>query len=172
MGCLEEHLRQFDGKAVSCLTEAQVACRQNPDYPDELIRLCFDPRPLISDGASWILKAELEGGLRPSESQREAITHSLSKITSWQAALHLFQVVELLDLSATQAARFADWSRCYADHRRPFLRAWRLHATVTLNHQHPELGQDVRALLAEAEQDNAASVRARARQLRKALRLM
>lgn len=168
---LEEHLRDFDGKAISHLSETQMACRGMAVYLDDLIRLSFDPRALVSQGATWILKAELEAGICLSDRHLDDITRGLSGITSWQAALHLLQMVEMLGLTAAQAEAFAEWSQRYAGHPRPFLRAWSLHAQVVLGHHFLQSGRDVQALLAEADRDQAASVRARARQLRKALRL-
>ncbi len=171
MTCLEQHLLEFDGKAISCLSEAQVACGDAADYLDDLIRLCADPRPLVSAGATWILKAELETGKTLPDAHRDSLVQALPGITAWQATLHLMQVVDRLILTAEQGEVLAGWARQYADHKRPFLRAWSLHARVTLAHRFPRPDNDLQALLSEADQDQVASVRARARQLRKALQL-
>ncbi|WP_306115870.1 MULTISPECIES: hypothetical protein [unclassified Roseovarius] len=171
MTCLEQRLLEFDGKAVSCLSEAKAACGAGAGYLDDLVRLCFDRRPLVSSGATWILKAELEAGNRLGDSQRGEIVQALHRITSCQAALHLLQVADLLDLSAAEGSDVADWAGQYADHPRPFLRAWSLHSRVTLAHRFAGPGVDVQELLANAAEDEAASVRARAGKLRKALKL-
>lgn len=171
MTSLERRLLEFDGKNTSCLSEVQTACGDDAGYLDDLIRLCFDSRPLISAGATWILKAELQAGTALQDRHRDDITQGLSEISSWQAALHLLQVVELLDLTAVEVGAFSAWARQYADHPRPFLRAWSLHAGVVLGHRFSQPGSDVQALLAQADRDPAASVRARARQLRKLLQL-
>ena len=62
-GQLEQYLADYDGKAVSLLSEARAVCQTAPEYLEELVSLCVDPRPFVSDGATWLLKAELEDGL-------------------------------------------------------------------------------------------------------------
>lgn len=164
---LEQHLLKFDGRAVSLLSETRIACSSLPGYLDDLAALCFDPRKYVSDGATWIIKAELDDGVKLPPDATECIVASLGRIQSWQAALHLCQSVEKLSLSPAQAKRFVDWAKTYANHSRPFVRAWSLHARVVLRHKVPEFGQEVRRDLQAAEVDKAASVRARVRQLRK-----
>ncbi len=169
MSCLEEHLQDYDGKAVTLLSQAQVACRDAPGYLDDLIGLCADTRALISDGATWILKAELEAGQELTEPQRARLVAALGQIDSWQAALHLLQSVEMLELLEEEAAAFLSWADGHAAHARPFLRAWSLHARVVLGLRFPDLDIDPEAALSAADADQAGSVRARARQLRRRL---
>lgn len=168
---LEQHLLKFDGKAVSLLSETRIACNSLPGYLDDLIALSFDPRANVADGATWILKVELDDGTRLPPDAIQCIVASLGKIRSWQAALHLCQSVEKLSLTSAQAERFVVWARTYANHTRPFVRAWSLHARVVLGHKFPALEHEASMALQAAEVDQAASVRARARQLRKNLGL-
>ena len=125
---LESRLQDYDGVAVSILSEARIACRTAAGFHDDLIRLCCDQRPAIADGATWILKAELEAGVQLS------------------APLRL-------------------WLSPLLNHQRPFLRTWALDGLCHLPNagQEPEILQHLDAM----ENDPAASVRARARALRK-----
>jgi len=168
---LERQLLNFDGSAVSFLSEARTACKNSPSYLDDLVVLCFDPRPAVSDGATWILKAELNDCMNLPPELTERIIHSLCSIQSWQAALHLCQLVEKLNLTSAQADCFIEWAQTYASHSRPFLRAWSLHARVILGNRFPEYSHEAELALQAAEGDGAASVSARARQLRKLLAL-
>lgn len=168
MPTLEDRLLDYDGKTTSILSEAQSDCRRQPDFLDNVVKLCLDPNPLVSQGATWILKAELDAGTRLSQRHRADIVAALGSIANWQAALHLLQSVERLDLDARQGALFVDWAREYTHHSRPFLRAWSLHAIVALDIGMPELRCASAAALSMAERDPAASVRARARNLRRA----
>lgn len=168
---LEQRLVTYDGKAVSILSEAQAASRNTPNYLYDLVRLCFDPRTTMSDGATWILKAELEAGMDLPSDRVAQIVQSLDHIQSWQAALHIFQSIEYIDVTHEQAVRILDWAKQYAPHARPFLRAWSLHARAVLGQAFPDLKHEVGIALEAAGDDPAASVRARARQLRKGLGL-
>lgn len=163
---LERYLEEYDGKAVSMLSEARAACAGVPGYLDDLVALCLDPRPGVADGATWILKAEVEEGvLLPSELINQ-IADSLNKIHSWQAKLHLCQVADKLPVNAVQANRFTVWAKKLANHPRSFLRAWGLHVTIVFGLKFKKQRRDLKRVLDVADHDQAACVRARARQLR------
>ncbi|WP_371224356.1 hypothetical protein [Roseovarius sp. 2305UL8-3] len=166
MSQLETYLREFDGVAVSALSEARVAFRDAEGYLDEVIALCGHEEQLLSQGATWILKAELEDGAKLSPQQVSRVMAVLQKVTAWQAALHLCQCLDRLDLDPNQAQATIAWASSYSGHPRPFLRAWSLHVQVMLGCRVKTAWPHVRTVLEEAEHDTAASVRARARKLR------
>ncbi len=164
---LEQRLLEYDGIAVSIPSEARITCREEAGFQKELLNLCFDERTAVADGATWILKAELEDGWELPADLTEYLVASLEKLHSWQAILHLCQIVEFLHLTPAQATLFMKWARGYADYNRPFVRAWALHARVVLGRSFEEHRDEAEQALANAEKDPAASVRARARNLRK-----
>ena len=164
---LEHRLLEFDGVAVSILSEARMACREESGFHEELLALCFDERSAVADGATWILKAELEDGWELPSDLTDYLAASLRKLHSWQAILHVCQVVEYLLLTPAQASLLMKWVRRQAGHSRPFVRAWALHARVALGRRFKEHHDEAEQALARAEKDTAASVRARARNLRK-----
>lgn len=166
---LEQHLLEFDGKAISLLSEARVLCRDRPGYIADLMQFCTDPRAHVADGAAWIVKAEIDDGARLDSVALDPLVQHLGAVPSWQAQLCLCQAVSGFDLTADQAALFYAWADTLADHDRPFLRAWSLHARVTISQKHPDFRAQAKAALNAADQDKAASVRARARNLRKGL---
>ncbi|MBA4613418.1 hypothetical protein H1W37_17290 [Stappia taiwanensis] len=169
MDDLEDGLRKFDGTAISSLSEIRAACRGRAGYLNELAAFCADARASVSAGATWLLKAELAEGVELAPEVTAQIVGALDRVVGWQAALHLCQSVEMLELTSAQAGRFLEWARGYADHARPFLRAWSLHARAILGHRFPEFEDEAAIALRTAEADAAASVRARARNLRKLL---
>ena len=166
---LERHLLEFDGVAVTILSEARAACRDAPGYSDDLIRLCCDPRAGIAAGATWILKAEADDGARFDATTITPLMTALGSLPSWQASLHVCQAAEALQLSPEQAGAFFDWAASLTDHARPFLRAWSLHAMVITALSFDSYRDAAEAALAAADDDPAASVRARARKLGKRL---
>ncbi|MDF1778390.1 MAG: hypothetical protein P1V13_20365 [Rhizobiaceae bacterium] len=162
---LERRLQDYDGVAVSILSEARIACRTAAGFQDDLIRLCCDQRPVIADGATWILKAELEAGVQLSAPLIDRLIASLDDVQSWPARLHLCQCIRHFHLSPGQAFALRLWLGPLLNHQRPFLRAWALDGLCHLPNagQEPEILQHLDAM----ETDPAASVRARARALRK-----
>jgi len=163
---LRARLEEFDGVAVSMLSEARTNCRKHAGFLDDLITLSFDPDARVADGATWILKAELEDGAKLLPDQTERLVSSLGALTSWQSLLHVFQMIERVPLDESQAGRVVRWARSHAGHKRPFVRAWSLHAVVVLGRTFPKFRPDAEAALERGEADPAASVRARARRLR------
>lgn len=164
---LEILLQEYDGVSTTILSEARMACRSGESYLSDLIALCGDARPLMADGATWILKAEIEDGTVIPSDLVALLVDGLGEVGSWAACLHLCQSVEGIALTSDQAEKYRLWAMALADHDRPFLRAWALHAQVYLIVTYALADGAVVGLLGAAGEDKAASVRARARQLQK-----
>lgn len=165
---LDTFLQVFDGADTSYLSDLRAALGQEPWFVENLVGLCGSPNETIANGATWILKAELEGGAVVSPQDTARLVAVLPKLAGWQAMLHFCQFAERLPLRDAQALHVIEWAQGLAEHDRPFLRAWALHAIITLGHSHNAPGDTLADALAKAERDPAASVRARARNLRKA----
>lgn len=160
-------LYEFDGIAVSILSEARVKFRKDEEYLLNLVELSGDAESRISDGATWILKEEVSDGIQLPKNLSDKLIQNLPHISSWQAVLHIFQTIHLLNFSEDQIEKAIEWSKKYTQHERPFIRAWSMNAIVMLGRGYQKFYEDVELYLKNAEQDKAASVRARARNLRK-----
>ncbi len=167
MTSLEEALGQFDGKETAVLLEIRVAFGDGAAFRDDLVRLAGQGQAPIASGATWLIKALLDDGVRLTPSQTEALVGDLDALRSWQAQLHVCQSVGRLELSVLQAGTCADWAASLVHSDRPFLRAWAMDALQHLASRSPHARSLAEAALAAAEQDPAASVRARARKWRK-----
>ena len=88
---LRAELLEFDGVAVSILSEARARCREDDGFLEDVIALTADPSGAVADGATWILKAELEEGAALTPDLTEALVSSLDGLTTWQSLLHVFQ---------------------------------------------------------------------------------
>lgn len=166
---LETRLQDFDGVALTILTEVRAACGDSPGYLDALLQLCIDPRPNMATGATWLLKAEICAGTTLEGPHLDPLTTGLAGLPTWEAQLHICQAIEGFRLSSAQATAVFDWAATLADHHRPFIRAWSVHAMVVLAEGFPMLVGRAEEALSVAETDAAASVKARARNLRKRL---
>lgn len=139
----------WDGKATGPLRD--VAKRLTADDYAALLQACRSDDELIARAASWVLKAAYEAGsdiLFPAD--------VLSGDPHWEVALHLLQSVQhaAVDFPPEIIAP-------YLTHKKPMIRAWALDAYVRLG------ATDADDVLRNAHDDPAASVRARARNLRK-----
>ena len=164
MKTLEKALARYDGKATDALAEIRAAFGDRRTFLSELISLATHEEATVADGATWLIKAQLDDGARLTSAETEALLGHLSAITSWQAQLHICQSVRHFDVPAHLANSCADWFEALLTIDRPFLRAWSMDALQQLARRDAELTERAETALAAAEQDPAASVRARARQ--------
>ena len=158
---LRTALEGFDGNAVSYLSELQHSLKDTPGFLDDAIALLADEAPLIQRGTSWLIRYA-EPAL--SEPDIANVSHHLSGITDWQAALHLLQLAALSD-TLPPPDSWATFARTYLGHKRPFLRAWSIAALCKVATTTPELRAEAESARQSALNDPAASVRARARNI-------
>ena len=163
MNELLEDLRAYDGKALTILGEIQARQGSRSTYVADIVALTASTEAHVSDGATWLLKAYLEGGGTLSAAATRRLFDSLEQVTAWQAQLHLCQMMEYLNVAATQASAVATWLKPLLQHKRPFLRAWSMSALQHLAARHPAFAADAEVALKAAAIDGAGSVRARAR---------
>ena len=166
MSELLKALLAFDGKATSSLLEARSRFGTNADFLGQLAALVGSQEGSVSDGATWLIKKCAESGVVPGPPEMAAIVARPDAVPTWQAALHLCQTAEFFTFTSDQARRFAEWSAQFLDHERPFVRAWSMNALQHAARQAPDLAPLAETALVRAENDDSASVRARARKVR------
>ena len=160
---LREELAAYDGKSPTILSEIAVRHRGGARFLTELVALASDVEPVISAGATWIIKAELERGQRLSPQDVLHLASSLDGVTAWQAQLHICQSIGRVAVPEEAAPALEQWLTALLNAPRPFVRAWALDALCRLRGASVETD----ALLEHMEKDKAASVRARVRNLKR-----
>ncbi|MEQ9444005.1 MAG: hypothetical protein RJS98_00450 [Rhodospirillaceae bacterium] len=150
------------------LSEARAQFGDDKKVLKKLATLVDSQEGSVADGATWLIKDCAESGVVPSPSDVAEIVSRLDAIPTWQAALHLCQCAAFFDFTPDQARQFAGWVEQFRDHERPFLRAWSMDALHHTAKQAPDLAPRAARALSIAEKDKAASVRARARNVRAA----
>ena len=167
---LRDQLAAFDRKSPSVLTEAAAIYGSDKTYFDRLADLSADEDDAVSSGATWLIKHHAENGEALAPDQCVTLADHLDRITAWDAQLHICQSARLLPYPDKVTDRLLTFARPLLAHRRPFLRAWSLDLLCHLAERNHGIGSEAETALAHAEKDPAASVRARARNLRKAER--
>lgn len=165
LDALRSELAEFDGKAVSILSEIAAHNSSRASFFDDLIELIPDEEGAISDGATWLIKAHFDDGGALSKSQTDRLVAAAPKTESWQAQLHLCQTIGRCALTPAHAKKLSEWLGPLLSHKRPFLRAWSLDALSALAATDPSLSDRYKTAMAAALNDSAASVRARARNI-------
>ncbi len=159
---LRAELVRFDGKAVSLLSETAARHKANKSFFNDLLTLCADKSPAVADGATWILKAHIDDGGVLTRKETARLVSAAPKTSSWPAQLHICQVIGKLELTASQAQALAKWLKPLLKHERPFLRAWSVDALCAVAVADKALKAIADRALKAAQNDSAASVRARA----------
>ncbi len=164
---LRARLADYDGRSVTILGETEAQLSNEDGYLDALIALCSAREEHMAAGATWLIKSALEAKRELTPKQVETLIMRLPSVCGWAAQLHLCQSIGLLDIPAEQAGDIAAWIKPLLAHDRPFVRAWALDALSHVAARDDGLAPSFEDALGKAHDDEAASVRARARNLAK-----
>ena len=103
MNALHEALKDFDGKAMTILSEARAALGGRPSFLSDLVRLAAHDEANVSAGATWLIKDHLENDGHLTRAQTKSLIGGLDAMSSWQSHLHVCQSVQYLQPSAEEA---------------------------------------------------------------------
>jgi hypothetical protein len=162
---LEARLQHFDGKHTDSLR--RVAERLLPDSAtiDQLISLAERSDAPMQTAATWLLKQLQSRNARFTPAQVTRLAEQLCSSGPWESRLHLVQMLPDLAIPAACTEQLFQSLVSALPGRNKFVRAWVYSALHALASQHREYATEVIPLLDQASGDEAASVRARLRQL-------
>jgi len=163
---LRRELKEYDGKSTAMLDEIAHRWSQQPTYLSALLDTFATDNMAGQNGASWLFKSFVEKGRSIPDDIGESLARQVGCLSDWSAMLHVCQSIQHLTFAEVDARMVGDWSRQLLTNHRPFLRAWALDALVHLSSFDPTLRPDTETALEQAREDTAASVRARARNLK------
>lgn len=162
---LEADIAGWDGKAVDEITAVLAAHREAPRFVATVVGLVDIPACEV--GASWLLKAWLEDGGRLTKAQTRTLLSSLDALERWEAKLHLLQCLPLLVIADGQTDAVETFLRSTLTDANKFVRAWAYNGFCELARQHAGYRAEAELLLDQAVDDEAPSVKARIRNIRK-----
>jgi HEAT repeat protein len=164
---LIESLRQFDGKRTSDLERLSASMPRSADSVARLLAVAEHDDTTVQVGATWILKRWLEEGVPHVERSAVHLVQLLTHATYWQVRLHLLQMLASLRAPVKSLSVLTKVLPGLLMDENKFVRAWALAALADVADQTEALRQDVISMIQNAENDDAASVRARVRQIQK-----
>ena len=163
---LRHDLLAFDGRNLTVLGEIAARYEGNIGYLDDLVGLADGTDGRVSDGATWLIKAYLEASGELTKLQGRMLISKLETVESWTSQLHLCQMARYLNPNTQEAEEIVRWLLPLLSLGRPFLRAWSLDALCHVSALHSAYANKAEEALDAATRDPAASVRARAKNLR------
>ena len=164
---LTDALSEFDGKATEGFEGLLLELEESPEAAELLLELMSSRDESRAIGASWLLKALLEGGWQLDRKEVSMLARSLERLQGDWVALHVCQSMRFFEVpgrNGDQFARFLD--RCVVSDQK-FLRAWAIDGFWRLAGCHDAYLPRAHQLIQQGAEDPAASVRARVRNLRK-----
>lgn len=162
-----EALRSFDGKHVTPLEALAQELHSRNDGIDELLTLARKDKAALQTPATWVLKRLQELGAQFTKTHTTQVLDCLEHLEHWEARLHLLQMLDGLSIAPRNAAKANKRLKDWLEDPNKLVRAWTCSGLCVIADQHPKFRPEARALLHEAQNDAAASVRARLRKLYK-----
>ena len=160
----------FDGKGTDNLESVASQVDATPEVLQSLCDFTCSEESRIQSAASWLLRRYSQAGATLSSKQTEQLLRVLTRDSHWEARLHVLQMMG--DLALPQARPDKLWRALVeqTNDDNKFIRAWSCYGLAVIADQHPPYQERALTLLAAGEQNEAASVRARIRRIRKAFK--
>lgn len=160
---LREKLSDWDGKTVSYLSDLFNAERPNPNFVDQLLELLSEDK--LQSAVTWLLKYALENAVTLEAAQAYELLSKVDILTTWQAKLHLLQMMPLLHLPENLKYHLAGFCRSSTEDENKFVRAWGYNGLYELATIYSEFRDGLEIVFASAMETEPASVKARLRNI-------
>lgn len=160
---LEKSIKSWNGKSVDYIADIFNRHAGDKHFVDTLIRLIKIPD--CQKGATWLLKACADRGHEFSQRESAKIMSSLIQLEDWEARLHILQSLSVLTIEAKKKQTLEHFLRATLCDPNKFVRAWSYNGFYVLASQYPEYRAETKEIFDMAMQDEAASVKARIRNI-------
>ncbi len=160
---LEADIKAWDGKSVDAMERTYARHSKRPSFLAELTSALADES--LQDGATWLLKHHLERKSPLDEARAKEVLRVLPKLKSWVAKLHVLQCLQWMPIPARYKKKLETFLRACLQEENKFVRAWAYSGFCELARQHPEYRLEAQQLCQQAASSEAASVRARIRNI-------
>lgn len=140
---------------------------RNDDSVAQLLAFAEHEDTTVQVGSTWILKRWLEERVPQVEKSAANLVQLLKNATHWEVRLQLLQMLASLRVPARSLSRLKKLLPILLVDDNKLVRAWALSVLAEIADQSEPMRQDVISTIQDAENDDAASVRARVRQIQK-----
>lgn len=162
---LQQEIKCWDGKSAIDIKTIYQNHQHDKSFSEKIIQLIN--QPCFQKAATWLLKHHLEKKHQLTKNQNLKILSLLVKLDCWEAKLHILQCLpylKIFDESKKDAEAFL--RQCLVD-KNKFVRAWAYNGFYELSIWHPEYQAETQLFFDMAMKDEAASVKARIRNILK-----
>lgn len=160
---LESDITAWDGKSANVIGRVYDRHVERPSFLTEVISAMSDES--LQDGATWLLKHHLERESPLDAPRAKEVFQTLPKITNWGAKLHILQSLRWMPIPTRYKRKLETFLRACLQAENKFVRAWAYSGFYELAKQHPEYRLEAQQLCEQAVNSEAASVKARIRNI-------
>jgi len=162
---IKQEIISWDGKSSRDITAIYNRHSNENSFSSKLIE--FSQQAELQKGATWLIKHHLECGWKIQSKEIATIYKHLPKLEHWETKLHILQCIPYMPINKT-AKKYVEFflRKCLSDNNK-FVRAWTYNGFYLLSLQHSEYQQETQQLFELAMTDEAASVKARIRNIMK-----
>ena len=161
-----EAISNWNGKAVAQLQPIHDQYSRKPKYVDALLRALHHVGN-EQVAAACLLKIYLTEGSKLTEKQTARLWSIWEELEDWKPRLIILQSVQYLLISNKAKIDLATYFKKAARDENKMVRAWAINSFFVLAQQHVEFESESEKLIHQGSQDEAPSVRARMRKIRK-----
>lgn len=162
---LSEEIGSWDGKSAASL---QSTYERHRDEADFISKILVHVAGVESQrAATWLLKKHLEAGNSLSAAECRTVFGFLSDQDHWESKLHILQCLPYLDIQEDDCVGLENFLDACIKSEKKFVRAWAYNGFNELSMRFPRYRDMVDGMLARAIESEAASVRARIRNILK-----
>ena len=160
---LEQAIRAWDGKSADDIEAVYLRHADDSGFVADLVDL--SSRHDLETGATWLLKRHLERGGRLNPRETGDWLALAAELQAWEARLHLLQALLYLSIDDADRPRLEAFLRHCLTDRNKFVRAWAYNGFYLLAKRFSEYRDEAEKLFELGQRDEAASVRARIRNI-------
>ena len=162
---LSEEIDSRDGKSAAALQSTYERHRTEEDFVATILAKVADAES--QRAATWLLKKHVEAGNSLSAADCRTVFGVLPCQDHWESKLHILQCLPYLDIGEDDCAGLENFLRACIRSERKFVRAWAYNGFNELAMRFAQYREEVDGMLARAAESEAASVRARIRNIQK-----
>lgn len=160
---LKTDIKAWDGKSAIVMGRVYDRHVERPSFLAEVVSVISDES--LQDGATWLLKHHLERESPLDAAQAKEVFQTLPKISNWGAKLHILQSLRWMPIPTRYKKKLEAFLRACLQAENKFVRAWAYSGFYELAKQHPEYRLEAQRLCEQAVNSEAASVKARIRNI-------
>lgn len=162
---LSEDIGSWDGKSAAALQSTYERHHYEADFVATILAHVSDVES--QRAATWLLKKHLEAGNSLTSAECRTVFGVLSDQDHWESKLHVLQCLPFLDIHEDDCVGLENFLYACIKSEKKFVRAWAYNDFNELSMRFPRYREKVDGMLAQARESEAASVRARIRNILK-----